>query len=202
MILTGENANNATAVTGTPNSNSSARRTRTRTGTSPPDQPVKTNTNTNTAFADNLVVYMVFGLCVASITSHALLSIWMAILRVVLAEQVVDKPDPAASLSDLGHDSDSTTSQENGQQPLRMESLLRLLVLTEHLNNGQEDYDGLLQFHNQGAGPTASMQELVRNMGATREEINQCPTRSVCAMDMNMATGDLLSTTHNTNSST
>jgi hypothetical protein len=61
--------------------------------------------------------------------------------------------------------------EENGQRPLSMESL-RLVLRDRELNG--EDYDGLLQFDEE-AGP--AMQELLSNMGATREEINRCPAR-------------------------
>lgn len=72
--------------------------------------------------------------------------------------------------------------EENGQRPLSMESL-RLVLRDRELNG--EDYDGLLQFDEE-AGP--AMQELLRNMGATQEEINRCPARV-----LRDATDDLLS---------
>jgi hypothetical protein len=67
--------------------------------------------------------------------------------------------------------------QANGQQPLSAESLQ--LVLRGRELNG-EDYDGLLQFHEE-AGP--ALEALLTSMGATQQEIDRCPRRTLSETD-------------------
>lgn len=61
-----------------------------------------------------------------------------------------------------------------GEPPLSMESL-RLVLRNRELNDGN-DYEGLLRF-NEESGP--SVQTLIQSMGATEEEIQRCPHRTL-----------------------
>ena len=64
--------------------------------------------------------------------------------------------------------------QEQGERPLSIPSL-RLVMRGRELSSGN-DYEGLLRF-NEEAGP--AMQALLQSMGATQEEIDRCPQRTV-----------------------
>jgi len=61
-----------------------------------------------------------------------------------------------------------------GERPLSLDSL-RLVVGDRDLSDGN-DYEGLLQF-NEESGP--AVESLIRNIGATWEEINRCPQRKL-----------------------
>lgn len=64
--------------------------------------------------------------------------------------------------------------RQQGERPLSMASL-RLVLRERELTDGN-DYDGLLNFSDE-SGP--AMQALFTSMGATVEEINRCPQRTL-----------------------
>lgn len=68
--------------------------------------------------------------------------------------------------------------QANGQRPMSLESL-SLVLRDRDLSDGQ-DYDGLLQFDEE-AGP--AMEALLNSVGATQEEIDRCPLRTLQSDD-------------------
>jgi len=70
------------------------------------------------------------------------------------------------------------TREEQGERPLSLASL-RLVVRGRDFTSGN-DYESLLQMEEE-AGP--AMHALLQSMGATQEEINRCPHRTLVEGD-------------------